>query len=181
MEKFIYLKLCTIFRMILFLLCVTIPLHAQSFAPQSAKDVVLANITSDYVSKTYQLSLRVNEQELITAILTKSSKKNKLKVYPINVLNKPITLVKALSVELVTLKCINFNTSRGCDIIIDYPRNITLGIFRSFHAKLLKYNGKWQLQDQTGNRFTKLHLQSKTLLGILVGIKRILPLYEKID
>jgi hypothetical protein len=139
------------------------------------RDIFLANINTDHIKKSYDLSIRLNQQRLITAILTKNVKKNKLKIYPVNVLGKPIVLVKAVGIELVTLACTNFATSRGCDITIEYPYNVATGNFKKFHAKLVYQNHLWQLQETNGKRFTRLHLKAKKILGVLIGIKRITP------
>lgn len=137
-----------------------------------AGDVFLSKISTDYVSKTYDLMVVINDKKLIGGIKTKNNKKNKVKNYPVSVLDKPITLVKAVGVSLVSLKCENFATSRGCDIIIEYPSNITVGSFKKFKAKLEKQNAKWVL-TKNGKAFTKMHLISRKVLGLLIGIKRI--------
>ena len=138
-------------------------------------DIFLTKIATDYTSKTYDLIIELNPQKLISAIKTKNNKKNKIKKYPVKVLNAPITLVKAVGISLVSLTCSNFATSRGCDIIIEYPYNIAIGKYKKFHAKLLKVDNIWQLQDSNGNRFNHLFLKAKRALGILVGIKYIAP------
>jgi hypothetical protein len=143
------------------------------------EEIFLAKISTDYVKKSYDLSLRLNSQKLITAILTKNNKKNKTKVYGVSVLNKPIILVKAVGIELISLKCDNFATSRGCDITIEYPYNLTYGKFKKFNAKLLKVDGKWRLTDQNNKQFNELFLQAKKVLGVLIGIKRIVPGMKK--
>lgn len=146
-------------------------LHQVSSA---GEDVYLATITTDYVKKSYDLMISLNDRQLIEAIKTKNNKKNRIKNYPVSVLNRPITLVKAVGVTLVSLSCTQFATNRGCDIAIEYPSNIAVGSFKKFHAKLEKVEGKWQL-SHNGTKFTKLHLIARTALGILIGIKRIEP------
>jgi len=138
----------------------------------SANDVFLSQISTDYVSKTYDLMVVINEKKLIGGIKTRNNKKNKIKNYPVTVLDRPITLVKAVGVSLVSLKCENFATSRGCDIIIEYPSNITIGSFKKFKAKLEKRETKWVL-TRNGKAFTRMHLISRKVLGLLIGIKRI--------
>ncbi|MCR9205102.1 MAG: hypothetical protein NXH75_11020 [Halobacteriovoraceae bacterium] len=132
----------------------------------------MAKITTDYVSKSYDLMITLNDRQLIEAIKTKNNKKNRIKNYPVSVLNRPITLVKAVGVTLVSLSCTKFATSRGCDITIEYPSNLAIGSFKNFHAKLEKVEGKWQLSHQ-GKKFSQLHLVARKALGILIGIKRI--------
>lgn len=147
--------------------------HAEEAkkAPEN-EDIYLATISTDYVKKSYDLMISLNPRKLISAIKTRNNKKNKVKVYPVSVLDKPITLVKAVGVTIVSLSCTNFATNRGCDISIEYPSNITLGRFKFFHAKLEKVNGKWHL-TRDGKPFTKMHLVARKLMGLLIGIKRI--------
>ncbi|CAM9866727.1 unnamed protein product [Chrysoparadoxa australica] len=141
---------------------------------KASEDIYLATITTDYINKSYDLMITLNDRFLIEAIKTKNNQKNRIKNYPVSVLGKPITLVKAVGVTLVSLSCTNFATSRGCDITIEYPANIAVGSFKNFHAKLEKVDGKWQLSHQ-GKKFTKLHLVARKALGLLIGIKRIEP------
>ena len=116
--------------------------------------------------------IALNDRKLISAIKTRNNKKNKIKTYSVSVLDKPITLVKAVGVTLVSLSCKNFATNRGCDIEIEYPSNITLGAFKKFHAKLQRVDGKWAL-TKDGKPFTKMFLVARKLMGLLIGIKRI--------
>ena len=141
-------------------------------SPVSAKDIFLTKITTDYVKKTYSLYVEVNEANEITAIKTINDQKKKTKIYKTNVLDKEITLVKAVGVTLVSLKCNNFNPQKGCDIVIEYPYNLTYGKFKSFNAKLMRIENDWNLVAD--NRvFRKMHLVAKKLLGLLIGIKKI--------
>ncbi len=143
-----------------------------SMAKEEETDIHLATISTDYISKTYDLTVTLNNRKLISAIKTKSSKKKHPKTYPVSVLSQPITLVKAVGVTIISLKCLNFATSKGCDIEIEYPSNITIGSFKTFKAKLEFIKGKWQLTHNS-KPFTKMHLISRKLLGLLIGIKRI--------
>lgn len=145
--------------------------YAQTVS-ENQEDIFLATISTDYIKKSYDLILTLNERKLIAAIKTKDSKKNKVKTYPVSVLNKPITLVKAVGVTLVNLSCLNFATNRGCDIIIEYPSNITVGKFKKFTAKLEKHEGTWKL-TKSGNPFSQMNLISRKIVGLLIGIKRI--------
>lgn len=141
-------------------------------ALSKSEDVFLATISTDYVKRSYDLMIALNDRKLIEAIKTRNNKKNKIKTYPVSVLDKPITLVKAVGVTLVSLTCNNFATNRGCDISIEYPSNLTLGKFKYFHAKLEKKDGKWTL-TKNGKPFTKMFLVARKLMGLLIGIKRI--------
>lgn len=147
----------------------TAPIHG---ANEDETDIHLATISTDYVSKTYDLILTLNHRKLISAIKTKSSNKQHPKTYPVSVLSEPITLVKAVGVTIVSLRCLNFATSKGCDIQIEYPSNITVGSFKIFQAKLEFRDQKWQL-THNGAPFTKMHLISRKVLGLLIGVKRI--------
>lgn len=147
-------------------------LAASSEKKSNTTDIYLATISTDYIKKSYDLMISLNDRKLISAIKTRNNKKNKIKTYPVSVLNKPITLVKAVGVTLVSLACNNFGTNRGCDIKIEYPSNITLGRFKFFHAKLEKNNGQWRL-TKDGKPFSKMYLVAKKLMGLLIGIKRI--------
>ncbi len=138
----------------------------------NSQDIFLATISTDYVKKSYDLIITVNDRKLISAIKTKNNKKQKIKTYLVNVLNKPITLVKAVGITLVNLSCLKFATNRGCDIVIEYPENITVGKFKKFTAKLEKHKGVWKL-TKNGKPFSKMVLISRKLLGLLIGIKRI--------
>lgn len=138
----------------------------------TTKDIHLATIATDYIQKSYDLMVTINDRGLITAIKTRNNKKNKIKTYPISVLDKPITLVKAVGVTLVGLTCTNFKTNQGCDIAIEYPSNITLGRFKNFQAKLEKTGGRWRL-TRDGKPFDHMFLVARKLMGLLIGIKRI--------
>jgi hypothetical protein len=136
------------------------------------KDIHLARISTDYVKKSYDLMVTINDRGLISAIKTRNNNKNKVKVYPIGVLDKPITLVKAVGVTLVSLTCNNFATNKGCDISIEYPSNLTVGRFKYFNAKLEKVSSKWQL-THNGKPFQEMFLVARKIMGLLIGIKRI--------
>lgn len=163
------------------LVVITSP-HLQAVAQvkeQSQVDrVFLARISTDYVKKTYDLFIDLNNHKLISAITTRNNKKNKIKTYPVSVLKKPITLVKAVGITLISLSCTNFTTSKGCDITIEYPYNLTYGKFKKFKAKLKKKDREWVLVDEKDNVFNQLFLKAKKALGLLVGIKRITPGYK---
>lgn len=145
---------------------------AEEPAATKEEDIYLATISTDYVQQSYELMITLNSRKLISAIKTRNTKKNKTKVYPVSVLDKPITLVKAVGVTLVSLSCNNFATHRGCDINIEYPSNLTLGKFKFFKAKLEKIEGKWVL-TKDGKPFSKMNLVARKLMGLLIGIKRI--------
>jgi hypothetical protein len=132
----------------------------------------LAVISSDYVSKTYDLSLVINELEIIQNIRVKNNKKNRTKIYSLEKLKDSITLVKAAGIRLVTLTCHNFDPKAGCDLEIEYPYNITYGKFKKFHAKLKRNGNEWGLY-RDNKRFTTMKLVAKKFLGLLIGIKRI--------
>jgi hypothetical protein len=134
---------------------------------------MLSKITSDLGGRYYNLSLVVDENNLIQAIKSFSSRKNRTRTYGGAVLRDRITLVKTLGMELVTLRCLNFSPSNGCKIEIEYPYNITYGNFKKFYAYLKKIDGKWALTNERGQVFKSMHLKSKKILGLLVGIKRI--------
>lgn len=141
--------------------------------PVLAKDVFIARISSDYdKSKTYDLILDINDRKLIAGFKTRNNKKKKVKIYSLEVMKGPIVLVKTAGIKLVTLQCNNFNTVKGCDIVIRYPYNITYARFREFHCKISRRNGKWGMFVGK-KRFTSMHLVSKKALGVLVGIQRI--------
>lgn len=139
---------------------------------EEVKDIHLSLISSNYVDKTYSLFVGVNKKNEITYIKTINNKKNKVKLYPNNVLSKNVPLVKAAGIELVTLNCKNFDPTKGCPITIKYPTNILVMAFKSFNAVIRKENGAWGLF--IGNKkFTKMHLVARKVLGILLGVKRI--------
>ncbi len=162
----------TRYTLVILLILITSP-QSQS-REEPAKPIFLARISSDYIKKTYDLLIDLNQSKLISGIKTRNNKKNKIKNYPVNVLNKPITLVKAAGITLVSLSCKNFGTNRGCDIEIEYPSNLTIGQFKIFKAKLEQIDSQWKLTHR-GIPFTKLHLESKKFLGLLIGIKKIIP------
>ncbi|MBT3586588.1 MAG: hypothetical protein HN509_16890 [Halobacteriovoraceae bacterium] len=133
---------------------------------------LLAVISSDYVKKTYNLSVELNSEKQIISIKTKNNKKNKIKTYKTEMLSKEITLVKALGISLISLKCLHFNPQTGCPIEIEYPYNLTYAKFKRFKAAIKKVDGRWGLYS--GDRkFTKMRLVAKKFAGLLIGIKRI--------
>ena len=157
----------------LFLLSVlNIQVEAAPPAPKN-EEIFIARITGNFSDKTYDIFLELNPRKLISAMKTRNNKKKKTKRYGLDILSKPIPLAKAAGVVLVSLKCLRFNTAKGCDIEIEYPSNIALGRFKTFKTKLKRKEGKWGFYDEKGNAFTRMHLVSKKVLGILVGIKRI--------
>jgi len=162
------------FILLLFSILITNCLSASQ-PKEEFERVFLARISTDYINKTYDLFIDLNGHKLISAIATRNNKKNKIKKYPVSVLGKPITLVKAIGITLVSLSCTHFSTSKGCDITIEYPYNITYGHFKKFKAKLKKVNSKWVLTDIHGKIFNHLSLKAKKALGLLIGIKKIIP------
>ena len=144
-----------------------------SFSLQAeVTDVHLSLISSNYVDKTYSLLVGVDKKNEIQYIKTINNKKNKVKIYPNKVLKNNVPLVKAAGIELVTLRCSNFNPNLGCPITIKYPTNIIVMAFKSFKAVIRKEKGKWGLFIGP-KRFTKMHLVARKTLGLLLGVKRI--------
>ena len=140
--------------------------------PPPTQDIFLARISGDYNQRTYDLILEVNHKGFIKAIKTRSNKKNKIKRYSLEVFNKPIPLVKTAGIMLVSLKCLNFSISKGCDIHIEYPSNLSVGKFKHFKSKLTQVKGKWRLYSDN-KVFTKMHIISKTFLGLPIGVRQI--------
>lgn len=153
--------------LILFLFLVSSPVFSTE-----TKDIHLSLISTNYVDKTYSLLVGVDKNNVIQYIKTINNKKNKVKIYPNKVLKNNVPLVKAAGIELVTLNCKNFNPSEGCPITIKYPTNVIVMAFSSFKAVIKKENGKWGLFIGS-RKFTKMHLISKKVLGLLIGVKRI--------
>ena len=148
-----------------------IPAFAKS---EELKNIYLAKIASDYAkSKYYELSINVNDKNEIVSIQSTRKPNIKKKIYGASILEKEMTLVKTVGIKLVTMKCHKFTATRGCDIEISYPRNITLAKFRSFFAQLRKIGGKWGLYSAHGDKFNRLNLISNKVLGLLVGIREI--------
>ncbi|MCP4913399.1 MAG: hypothetical protein GY909_09775 [Oligoflexia bacterium] len=156
--------------LVLFFLVIT----AQFTHANVTRDIFLAKISTDIMPKTYDLLVTVDEKKEVVAIKTRNNKKNKIKVYKTNVLDKPITLVKTLGITLISLKCSNFNKSTGCNIEIEYPYNVTYGKFRKFNCKLIKDDGEWKLSHGKKS-FSHLHLKANKVVGLLVGIKKLIP------
>lgn len=136
-----------------------------------AREILLATISTDYTDRTYDLVLSIDDNNLVSAIKTKSNK-GKIKNYPLAVLNREIVLVKAVGVSLVTLKCDNFSQTRGCPIEIEYPSNLTYGKFLRFEAELARHDEEWRLESR-GRAFRSMHLIAKKMFGLLIGVERI--------
>lgn len=139
--------------------------------PINAEEVLLSKISTDFVNKSYLLKLVTNDKNEIQSIKTINNK-NKVKNYPVNVLNKPISLVKTAGITLVSLECQNFHPLIGCDILIEYPANIAIGHFDKFKARLLRVRGKWKLISKN-KVFTHMRLMARKLAGLLVGVEAI--------
>ena len=134
----------------------------------------MVRISNDYTpEKTYDLILDVKINGHIKGIKTRNNKKNKVKFYPPKVLDKSMTLLKAAGIKLITLKCQNFKPNKGCSIIIEYPTNIALGKFKKFHAQIKMKDGQWGMYSTSEQKFRRMHLVSKKLLGLITGIKKI--------
>ncbi|MFW5887867.1 MAG: hypothetical protein ACOCUH_03610 [Bacteriovoracia bacterium] len=160
----------TISLILMIVLC--LPLWAKE--AKNDKMNRIATISTDYIDKTYDLAIKVDDKNEITHILSINNKKNKIKTYDTTVLKDPIPLVKTMGVSLVTLRCNNFTPKTGCDINIEYPYNIAFGYFKNFEAKMKKTpNGKWALHSKEGKPFNQLHLTAKTFLGALLGVQEI--------
>lgn len=142
----------------------------NSEAPK-LKEILLTTISTDYTDRTYDLILTFDDKQLVNAIKTKSNK-GKVKIYPLNVLDREVVLVKAVGVALVTLVCKNFKQEKGCPIEIEYPSNVTYGKFLRFQAELVQAKDTWQLESR-GRPFTSMHLVAKKLFGLLIGVDRI--------
>ncbi|MBK23198.1 MAG: hypothetical protein CME70_04255 [Halobacteriovorax sp.] len=136
------------------------------------KDIHLSLISTNYVDKTYSLYVGVDKKNEIQYIKTINNKKNKQKIYPNNVLKNNVPLVKAAGIELVTLRCENFDPNIGCPITIKYPINVIVMAFKSFKAEIKKVDNKWGLYIGP-KKFTKMHLIARKTLGLLIGVKRI--------
>ena len=148
-------------------------LRAQE-SPETRVLHFIALISTDYAKKTYSLFIETNAKNEITSIKTRNNLKNKIKTYPADILHKEITLVKAVGISLVTLRCHDFNPLSGCPITIEYPSNVAFGHFKKFQAEIKKGDaGSWGLY--AGGQFTELRLMAKKALGLLIGIKRIEP------
>ena len=153
--------------LIIFLFLTSSPLFAGN-----TKDIHLSLISTNYVDKTYSLLVGVDKKNVIQYIKTINNKKNKVKIYPSNLLKNNVPLVKAAGIELVTLNCKNFNPEVGCPITIKYPTNVLVMAFKSFKAIIKKENGQWGLFIGS-RKFTKMHLIARKVLGLLIGVKRI--------
>ena len=118
--------------------------------------------------------VEVDKKNDIVRIKTRNNKKNKLKIYNTDVLDKPISLVKvsALGLRLIDLTCKGFSPTKGCNIEIKYPYNIISGKNYYFHAILKRVKNKWGLYEN-GRLYNRMNLLPKKLLGLLVGIKGI--------
>ncbi len=144
---------------------------SESDATTMAREIHLATITTDYTDRAYDLILVIDENNLVTGIRTKSNK-GRIKNYPLAVLDREVVLVKAIGVALVTLKCSNFDQSRGCPIQIEYPSNLTYGKFLRFEAQLQRRGDEWRLASHD-RPFTSMHLIAKKMFGLLIGVERI--------
>lgn len=137
------------------------------------KDIHLSTISTNYVDKTYSLIIGVDESNSIKYVKTINNKKKKVKIYKNELLKNNLPLVKAAGIELVTLRCENFDASKGCPISIRYPTNIIVMAFKSFKAEIKKNsNGEWGLYIGP-KRFTSMKLIAKKVFGLLIGVKRI--------
>lgn len=148
----------------------------EASSPQlvaAPKSIYLASITSDYSDKKYELSLEVDTDNRIVKIKTYNVNKNKFREYGLDVLKDRIALVKAAGIELITLRCLDFNPDLGCRLEIHYPQNIAVANFGEFYAKLVRTKDSWEIQTEEGLKFERLHLIAKKAIGLLVGIKRI--------
>ena len=134
-----------------------------------AIDIFILRISNDYQpDKTYDLILDVQSNGHIKRMKTRNNKKNKVKHHPPKVLDKPLTLLKAVGVKLITLECKGFKPDKGCDIIIEYPSNLVLGKFKKFHAKIKMNKGQWGMYSDKDQKFRRMHLVSKKALGLII-------------
>lgn len=146
--------------------------QVSSTEPAKIKDIHLSTISTNYVDKTYSLIIGVDENNTIQYVKTINIKKNKVKIYKNHLLKNNLPLVKAAGVELVTLRCENFDPTKGCPISIRYPTNILVMAFKSFNAEIRKNNGEWGLYIGA-KKFTKMKLIAKKVFSLLIGVKRI--------
>lgn len=140
---------------------------------EAPKSISLSSITSDYTDKKYELSIEVDHDNKMTKIKTYNVNKNRFREYGLDVLNNRISLVKAAGIELISLRCLEFNPDTGCKLEISYPKNVAVANFGEFQAMLKRLDKSWEIQTLDGHRIDRLHLISKKLLGLLVGIERI--------
>lgn len=139
----------------------------------SPQTIRLAVITSDYTDKKYDLEIEVDQKNVLQKIKTRNVAKNKVKEYGIDLLSKNIVLVKAIGMDLITLKCVEFNPATGCDLEIKYPSNLAVANFSEYQAKLVRTEKSWELRSQNNIKFTEMRLIARKVAGLLVGIKRI--------
>ncbi|MFT6070001.1 MAG: hypothetical protein ACJAT2_002486 [Bacteriovoracaceae bacterium] len=157
------------------LICLLYLISFQLYSTETPKikDIHLSTISTNYVDKTYSLLIGVDENNTIQYVKTINNKKNKVKIYQNELLKNNLPLVKAAGVELVTLRCEEFDPSKGCPITIRYPINILVMAFKSFKAEIKKdSNGEWGLY-MGPKRFTKMKLIARKVLGLLIGVDRI--------
>ena len=144
------------------------------FSKALAIDIFVVRISNDYEpEKSYDLILDVERNGRIKGIKTRNNKKNKVKFYPPKVLDKPLPLLKAAGITLITIECKGFKPDQGCEIIIEYPSNIALGKFKKFHARIKMLGGQWGIYSTEDKKFTRMHLSSRKILGLIAGIKGI--------
>ncbi len=163
-------------KIALFLMIFSLSVFAKTDAkPENANKVIsLVHIYTSYVEDSYDLMIEINEKNEIVGIQSRNNKKKKVKKYGLDVLQKPIALVKAAGISLVTLKCSNFDPKKGADIEIEYPHNIVFSYFKTFKSQIKKLeDGSWVFYTTKGKSFKKMNLIPKTLLGVLLGVERV--------
>ncbi|PIP95287.1 MAG: hypothetical protein COW00_18800 [Bdellovibrio sp. CG12_big_fil_rev_8_21_14_0_65_39_13] len=158
---------------LLFLLLIWANIASSEELRAAPKTIRLAVITSDYNDTKYDLELEVDQKNEVQKIKTRHVGKNSVKEYGLDVLNKKIVLVKAIGMELITLRCVEFKPKSGCDLEIKYPSNLAVANFGEFQAKLVRMEKTWELQSNNNIKFTEMRLIARKLANLLVGIKRI--------
>lgn len=148
-------------------------LSAGAKTLNKTKEVFVLRVSTDYdKSKTFDLMLKINYRGLIDGFKTRDNKKKKTKSYPVSIMEDAVPLVKSGGIKLVSLRCENFNTARGCDMIIRYPYNLTYGRFKEVKCQIKRTGRNWGIYHD-GKKVTKMHMTSKKLLGTLVGIEKV--------
>lgn len=157
-----------------FLIASLLLLSSVAFAETvKIKDIHLSTISTNYVDKTYSLLIGVDSKNTIQYVKTINNKKKKVKVYQNKLLKNNLPLVKAAGIELVTLRCDNFDPTKGCPISIRYPTNIIVMAFKSFKAEIKKDSaGNWGLY-MGPKKFSNMKLIARKVMGLLIGVKKI--------
>ena len=135
-----------------------------SSLPLLAKDITLANITSDSNNELTQFKLTVNSKMQIDSfrLITSTTPEGPVErdaVFPVNeVLDGGVTLLEKKGRDILKLKSNGLNIQNGGKIVLDFLYNGVNGARKKLHLIIVKSGKSFLLHTEDGNPISQLRI-----------------------